>query len=118
MHRIHPGFFAFALLVAGIAPPAGAQSDADFLAARQAFDRGDSARLDALAGKLSAHVLQPYIAYWQLKLRLDSVDDDEVRAFLARWRETPLADRLRVEWLKALGKRGQWATFSAEYSVQ
>jgi soluble lytic murein transglycosylase len=106
------------LLLGGVAGPAAAQSDADFQAARVAFDRGDRARLDALAGRLSAHVLQPYVAYWQLKLRLDTADDDEVRAFLARWRETPLADRLRVEWLKSLGKRGRWATFGTEYSAQ
>ena len=118
VRRIHSGLFACALLVAGVAPSASAQSDADFQAARAAFDRNDGARLDALAEKLSEHVLQPYVAYWQLKLRLDSVGDDEVRAFLARWRETPLADRLRIEWLKALGKRGQWATFGAEYSQQ
>jgi soluble lytic murein transglycosylase len=94
---------------------ASAQGDADFLAARTAFDRGDRQRLDALAPKLAGHVLLPYVAYWQLKLQLDMVGDDEVRAYLARWPQTPLADRLRVEWLKSLGKRGQWATFAAEY---
>jgi soluble lytic murein transglycosylase len=118
VHRISLGLFACALLVAGIAGSAVAQSDADFQAARAAFDRGDRVRLDALANKLSAHLLQPYVAYWQLKLRLDTVDDDEVRAFLSRWPQTPFADRLRVEWLKALGKRGSWATFGAEYSPQ
>jgi soluble lytic murein transglycosylase len=118
VNRIRPHLFALALLLAGIVPSAGAESDADFLAARAAFDRGDRVKLDALAGKLSAHLLQPYVAYWQLKLRLDSADDDEVRAFLARWPQTPLADRLRVEWLKVLGKRGSWTTFAAEYSAQ
>ncbi|HVN36437.1 MAG TPA: transglycosylase SLT domain-containing protein [Casimicrobiaceae bacterium] len=118
MHRFHSFALACALLLTAFAGPAGAQGDADFLAARAAFDRGDRARLDALAGKLSAHVLQPYVAYWQLKLRLDTAEDDEVRAFLARWRETPLADRLRVEWLKALAKRGRWTTFGAEYAAQ
>ena len=29
--------------------------------------------------------------------------------------KTPLADRLRVDWLKTLGKRGQWSTFAADY---
>ena len=118
MPRIHSHFLAFALLLAGIAAPAIAQSDADFLAARAAFDRGDRVKLDALAAKLSAHLLQPYVAYWQLKLRLDTANDDEVRAFLARWPQTPFSDRLRVDWLKALGKRGSWATFGAEYSAQ
>ena len=115
VYRIHPGLFGCALLLACVAAPAAAQSDADFQAARVAFDRSDRTRLDALAPKLATHVLQPYVAYWQLKLRLDFADDDEVKAFLARWPQTPFADRLRVDWLKALGKRGQWTTFGAEY---
>ncbi len=102
-------------MLACAAWPAAAQSDADFQAARAAFDRGDRTGLDALAPKLATHVLQPYVAYWQLKLRLDLADDDEVKAFLARWPQTPLSERLRVEWLKALGKRGQWTTFGTEY---
>jgi soluble lytic murein transglycosylase len=95
--------------------PAFAQSDADVLAARAAFDRGDRVRLDALAPKLAAHVLRPYVEFWQLLLKLEGAGDDEIRGYLARWRETPLADRLRVEWLKALGKRGLWTTFATEY---
>ena len=118
VRRIHSGLFACALLLACVAAPAAAQSDADFLAARTAFDRGDRARLDALAPALATHVLQPYVAYWQLKLRLDSASDEEVKAVLARWGQSPLADRLRVDWLKSLGKRGQWGAFGSEYSSQ
>jgi soluble lytic murein transglycosylase len=117
VHKISPlAALVWALFLFGVARPVLAQSDADFLAARAAYDRGDRARLDALAPKLSSHVLQPYVAYWQLKLRLDTVSDDEVRSFLTRFPQTPLADKLRVDWLKALGKRGQWPTFAAEYS--
>jgi soluble lytic murein transglycosylase len=103
VNRIHLGLIGCALMLACVAWPAAAQSDADFQAARAAFDRGDRTGLDALAPKLAAHVLQPYVAYWQLKLRLDFADDDDVKAFLARWPQTPLSDRLRVEWLKVLG---------------
>jgi soluble lytic murein transglycosylase len=112
---ISPAACACALMLAFAATPASAQGDTDFLAARTAFDRGDRVPLEALAPKLSGHVLLPYVAYWQLKLRLDTAADDEVRAYLARWPQSPLADRLRVEWLKALAKRGKWTTFAAEY---
>jgi soluble lytic murein transglycosylase len=94
----------------------GARSvDADFLAARAAFDRGDRARLEALSEKLAGHVLEPYVAYWRLKLGLETATDDDVRAFLARWPDSPLADRLAVEWLKQLGKRGAWPSFASFY---
>jgi len=106
-----------ALWVVGssFAVPAWGQSDADFLAARAAFERGDRARLDALAPKLSNHILASYVEFWQKKLNLDGLTDVEVGDYLARWPKSPLADRLRVDWLKTLAKRGQWASFAALY---
>ena len=106
---------AFFLLAGCAVAPVFGQSDKDFVAARTSFEQGDRLRLEAMAPKLTAHVLAPYVEYWQLRLRLDTAGNDEIRGYLARWPGTPLADRLRVEWLKALGKRGQWTTFAAEY---
>jgi len=113
-------FCAFAALVPLGVLPASAEaaappSDADLLAARAAFDRGDRARLEALAPKLAGHVLEPYVDYWRLKLRLETAGDDEVRSYLARWPGTPVADRLRADWLKSLGKRGLWSVFALDW---
>ena len=94
---------------------ARAQSDADFVAAKTAFDRGDWRRLDALAPALAGHVLERYVGYWQLKSRLDAAAPDAVTAFIARYPDGPLADRLRVDWLKVLGKRGDWNRFALDY---
>jgi soluble lytic murein transglycosylase len=106
---------AIAVAVGGIfAPSARAQSDADLLAAKAAYDKGDRATLDALAPKLSGHVLDAYVRYWQLRLRLDATDAETIRAFLARESGGPLADELRVAWLKSLAFRGQWETFGEE----
>ena len=68
---------AFGLLLGGVAVPASAQSDADFLAARAAFERGDRFRLDSLAPRLAGHLLVPYVEYWQLKLKVDNASDDD-----------------------------------------
>lgn len=103
------------LLGSGLAAPAAAQSDDDFQAARAAFERGDRGRLDALAPKLADHVLLSYVEFWQRMLRLDTATEAEIGAFLVRWPESPLADRLRVDWLKMLGKQGRWSTFAAHY---
>lgn len=94
---------------------AAAQSDADFLAAKIAFERGDWRRLDALAPLVAGHPLERYVLYWQLKSRLDELSSDAVRGFLDRYPDGPLADRLRVDWLKALGKRGDWNRFALDY---
>src|SRR5260370_23821240 len=101
--RAFCGVIAWAAIAgaAGIfAAEARAQSDADFLAAKESFEHGDKAKLDALAPSLKGHILAPYVMYWQLKARIDDADYDAVRGFLTEYASTPLADRLRVEWLQ------------------
>ena len=97
------------------AAPARAATDADFLAAKAAYERGDARRLASLAPAVRGHVLEPYVDYWQLKLTLDGADPAVVRAFLVRNAATPLAEPLRGDWLKVLGARGQWAIFGQDY---
>ncbi|MGE5089644.1 MAG: transglycosylase SLT domain-containing protein [Candidatus Levyibacteriota bacterium] len=104
---------ACALLVASTA--ALAQSDADFLAARSAYDRGNWTALDALAPSLAGHPLARYVEFWQIDSRIDSASAQAVHDFLARYPDGPVADRLRIDWLKALGKRGDWAGFAVDY---
>lgn len=88
--------------------------DDDFLAAREAFRVGNAARLGPHAKRLKGHLLEPYLVYWQLSLRLEQAAAEEVRTFLAVHRDGPLAERLRNEWLKVLGKNQQWEQFNAE----
>jgi soluble lytic murein transglycosylase len=116
LHRLHPlaiAVVACASLFAG--GTACAQSDADFVAAKAAFDRGDLRQLDALAPALSGHVLARYVEYWQLKSRLDDATPEAIQSFVTRYPDGPLADRLRVDWLKVLGKRGDWNRFALDY---
>ena len=49
------------------------------------------------------------------KLALDTATRDDVRGYWERWPDTPLADRLRIDWLKAVGRRGDWTTFALDY---
>src|ERR1700693_905855 len=106
----------FAALAVAASLAAQAQTgDIDFIAARDAFQAADAARLEKIAPRLKGHLLEAYVAYWQLKLRLDDADPERVRGFLVRYEALPLADRLRGGWLKSLGKRGQWTLFAAEY---
>ena len=95
--------------------PALAQTDADFLAAKAAFERGDRARLAVLAPKLARHELAPYVEYWQLKAGLEEASSAAVRAYLERYPNTPLADRLRADWLKLLGRTAVWHQFAVDW---
>jgi len=107
--------WAVAAVVWLCAGSALAQSDADFLKAKDAFERGDRVTLDALAAGLGGHLLAPYVTYWQIKLKLDDVDYPTVHAFLSQYPNTPLADKLTVEWLKVAAKRGDWTRFALDY---
>jgi soluble lytic murein transglycosylase len=113
-------FAAFTLSSLGAAraePPAAVPAaDADFLAAKAMFDRGEARKLDAIATRLSGHPLAIYVDYWRMWLKLPAASQDEVRAFLARAAGTPLADMLRIEWLRTVGRRGQWDAFGADYA--
>src|SRR5690349_13458513 len=94
-----------------------AAGDDDFVAMRQAFQAGDAVRVALYAQRLQGHVLEPYAAYYQLRPQLEDViaSLDAVRKFLLRYHDTPLADRLRGEWLKTLGKAQQWELFADAY---
>ena len=93
----------------------GQPTDADFVVARDAYRAGDAARLERIAPRLKGHLLEAYVAYWRFKLKLDDADPAAVRAFLERYADMPLADRLRGEWLKSLARRGEWKEFGDTY---
>src|SRR5437870_10154090 len=91
--------------------------DAAFLAARDAFEANHRAKLATLAPKLKGHVLEPYVEYWQLFFRLPGASAEDVRDFLSRYPGTALAEQLRADWLKVLGRSGRWELFQAEYAA-
>jgi soluble lytic murein transglycosylase len=93
---------------------AAAAGDEDFLAMREAFRASDTRRLDAYAPRLKGHVLEPYAAYWQLRSRLNDAAPETMRAFLAEYKDTFVAERMRSDWLKRLGRTQQWELFEAE----
>ena len=117
-------FLLYFLLL--VTPPAladQAASDANFLAAHDAFLAGDTAKLGSYAQRLKNSPLEVYVRYYQLSLALKKVDQKTVPAsleeaakrFLSRPEDTPVIDLLRGEWLKVLGKNRQWDLFDAEY---
>ena len=93
-----------------------AATDAAVLAAFDAFRAGDAMKLQKASAQVArGHVLAPWLEYWRLRLRLeDAAIDPDVRAFLQAQQKSYLAERLRGEWLKELGKRGDWQSFEVE----
>ena len=108
---------ALATPAAAQTPGTGAASAADnvIVEMNKAFKRGDRARLAQLLPQARGHALEPWAAYWELKLRLGEAGAQEVQDFLSRYAGTYQEDRLRNDWLLLLGQRRDWAGFAAEY---
>jgi soluble lytic murein transglycosylase len=91
-----------------------ANADADFLSVREAFQRGQHDRVDALTPALSGHPLEAYARYWQLSGRLERRSEAEVRAFLDAHADSVVGQRLRSDWVKLLARQGRWDAFDRE----
>ena len=89
-------------------------ADQAVLEARDAFRVGDAAKLARAAQAAGGHVLEPWVGYWQLRQRIEDRTPDEIRWFLTRNAGSLLAEQLRRDWLKVLGKRGEWTLFREE----
>ncbi len=101
-------------LLAGAARTASPE-DA-FLSAKEAYTRGDAGKLARYAVVLKDSSLYPYVEFWNLELRLeDAANADPMRDFLERQAGSLLAEQLRRDWLKVLGKREQWDLFEQQF---
>ncbi len=105
---------SLAIAAAVLFQPACAQNRDDdvLLQMKQAFQRGDKARLAALLPQARGHALEPWAAYWELKARLQEAGAPEVQDFLSRYAGTYQEDRLRNDWLLLLGQRRDWDGFT------
>ncbi|WP_087747701.1 MULTISPECIES: lytic transglycosylase domain-containing protein [unclassified Acidovorax] len=106
-----------AAVLATAAPLVQAQNRGDdtLLEMQQAFRKGDRNKLAQLLPAARGHALEPWAAYWELKLRLDEAPPQEVQAFLQRYAGSYQEDRLRNDWLLLLGQRRDWAQFAEQH---
>src|SRR5687768_13670645 len=105
------------LIAALLAGGAQAQPKGDdlVLEAHNAWRQGNRARLAQLLPQVQGHALEPWVAYWELRTRLDTASPQEVQDFFTKYAGTYQEDRLRNDWLLLLGQRRDWATFAAEH---
>jgi soluble lytic murein transglycosylase len=89
--------------------------DEQFLAAEEAFRTHDIKALEFYAPALKDHLLADYPRYWLLQLTLKDTDPAQVGDFLSRYPDSPLAERLRIDWLKLLGQNEEWESFAAQF---
>lgn len=116
MTAIHPYLGALArlaLLLAFLVAPLAraAPSDHDFLAARDAYAKGQADKFARAAAKVASdHPLQAYLQYWRLKSETPGAT--EMEAYVARHPDTPLAERLRLDLARQYGAADDWPAFN------
>lgn len=101
-------------------------NDTTFMAAREAARTGNSLRLaQAVVALPVDHVLRPWAEYWQLQQQLVAntesetgvVDNSLILSFLQTHAGSYLAEKLREDWLRYLGKKSDWARFTSEFPL-
>ena len=111
-HVSLPGFAVAVLLSSGQAGATVAEER--FLQARDAYRAGERVRLGRLADAIGDYELRPWVDFWRLRLRLEDGSTEGVAEFLEAEKGSYLAEKLRAEWLRFLGKRRDWQAFERE----
>jgi len=99
-----------------LAQGAGAKNSVDesLLAAYDAYRAGDPIKFANHTKQLEGHLLEPWLDYWRLSMRLEDASNREVREFLATHASLYVTERLRSDWLRVLGKRAEWPEFDRQ----
>ena len=111
--------------VGGVSIVSQNPAERELLLARDAFERRDAKSLGAIRERFRAayaeHPLADYPEVWWLIASISQnasfavTQAGEFRAFLKSHADSVLAESLRKEWLRALGKLDQWELFTAEF---
>ncbi|TAG48620.1 MAG: hypothetical protein EAZ30_05485 [Betaproteobacteria bacterium] len=94
------------------APLNAVATDAAVKDASEGFRLGEISRVQAALPKVRGHVLESYVEYWALRFDLSGASSTDVERFIKKNEGSAVADRLRVDWLKQLGKTEQWDQFN------
>jgi peptidoglycan lytic transglycosylase len=86
-----------------------------FWQARQLIMTKHYQQFSALKVTLKDYPLYPYLIFIQFKQQWPYVNSDEIDEFLQTYNDTPLAVRLRADWLAYLAKKQDWQHFIHYY---
>ena len=106
-------FRAFLVAALLLASPFVYATDAAVKDASEGFRIGDLRRVTAAVPQTRGDPLESYVDYWALRLQLDNATiGADVERFLQKRAGEFVSDRLRADWLKQLGKTGNWDGFA------
>lgn len=85
-----------------------------YLAALDALSAGKVDKFKSLSESISDYVLSPYLEYERIR-HGQYRDTSAIKAFLQRYPDQSISNRLKYEWLISLPKRGEWSSFLEHY---
>jgi len=86
-----------------------------FLAAEHALKHGRRALFRRLSARLRGYPLYPYLRYAELSRYISRTSAESMQAFFREYADTPLAGKLRRNWLENLARRHRWQAFVEHY---
>jgi soluble lytic murein transglycosylase len=107
--------FLMACMLALSAAPSWAGVDLDAL--RKAVQKQDIVALNGLQLQFKGTALEMYPDYYALTAQIGMVSEQHIAAFLNRYADTFLANKLRNIWLKELARRQEWDSYRIEYAA-
>ncbi|SMC26838.1 soluble lytic murein transglycosylase [Andreprevotia lacus DSM 23236] len=99
-----------------LAVAAHASAQIDMLTLREAARSRDLPRINQMLQGARGEVLEVYPQYYWYSLQLAQMNDSDLKPFFDRFEGMPMADRLRSDWLKELGRRQDWLAFDVHYA--
>ena len=113
---MHNLFYSLLLALMVLNPATAATSQrSNFLAAEQAYSRGDLGLYHSLKPGLKEYPLYPYLEYRELKKRLSTASSSEISKFLTNYSGSGPAYLLRARWLSRLASEGRWEEVIKHY---
>ena len=86
-----------------------------YMDARHALATGKHNKFTMLSERLKDYPLYPYLQYEELRRRISSAPEKDIRGFLDNYSYVPVARRIRNAWLDVLMKRDQHVKFQQYY---
>ncbi len=86
--------------------------------ARRQLAKGNYSQFKQLSAQLHDYPLYPYLEYAELASHATPMRQKSVVRFLKRYGDTPMAGKLRSNWLNQLRGRGDWKRYVRYYSPQ
>lgn len=80
-----------------------------------AVKSGQRSKFQRMKPALANYTLYPYLEYFERIYQISRQNNASIDAFLAQYADTPLAKRLRQNWLYHQAKKGRWDNFLAYY---